>query len=256
MTFVRRICLVAWWLCLSAALTGVPVVSAAEHPQKEKYAYIIGASVSMGFNIFGRGYSPPLYALKQLGYPRDRIIKKTVVTGSFRRNFRWLKRKFETHPPSIVLGVDLFHHDVRQKQDISPKTYTYIDDMLKVLTTAGTPVIVGNTWTRYDNRATIDALNEYLESKQAEYPTLHFFPVYQIYDALTADDSSYRYEVDDVSIKLTKNLRGKLFLDVVHPNDRGARIFANMILKIINTKIGDSAPYYAVDDVVRLANRR
>ena len=149
-----------------AATQSLITVEDAQTPaqlQQGKYGYVIGASVSLGFNMFGRGYSPPLYALKQMGYPRNQIVKKTVITGSFRRNLRWLKRKFQTHPPAVVMGVDLFHHDVRQKSSISEKTYAYIDEILAVLTAANTPVIIGYTWTRYDNRDTIDELNAYLD---------------------------------------------------------------------------------------------
>ncbi len=224
------------------------IVDAAEMDE-DQYAYVIGASVSMGFNILGRGYSPPLYALENLGYPRDRVVKKTVITGSFRHKLKWLEQKFSSHPPSYIMGLDLFHHDVRQKNDISPRTYGYFDEMLELLAGSGAQVILGYTWTRYDNQATIDEMNAYLDDKRAAYPNLHFFPAHDVLDALSKPGHSFRYDVNGVRLSLTPDMRRKLLLDVVHPNDRGARLMANLLIDIANATADNPAPYYDVSDI-------
>ncbi len=222
----------------------------ADSAEEEQYAYVIGASVSMGFNILGRGYSPPLYALRNLGYPRDRVVKKTVITGSFRHKLKWLEEKFASHPPSYIMGLDLFHHDVRQKHEISPRTYSYFDEMLALLAGSGAQVILGYTWTRYDNQATIDEMNAYLDDKRETYPNLHFFPAHDVLDALSKPGHSYRYEVDGVHLSLTHDIRKKLLLDVVHPNDRGARLMANLLIDIANDAAQHTAaPYYDISDI-------
>ncbi len=227
----------------------------AETAERDRYAYVIGASVSMGFNVFGRGYSPPLYALKNLGYPRDRVVKKTVITGSFRHKLKWLRKKFASHPPAYVIGLDLFHHDVRLKHEINSRTYGYFDEMLGLLAESGVPVILGYTWTRYDNRPTIDEMNAYLDDKRETYPNLHFFPAHDVLDALSKPGHSYVYEVDGVRLPLTHDVRNKLLLDIVHPNDRGARLMANLLIDIANAAAEDQAPYYDVSDIERLLDR-
>ncbi len=224
-------------------------------PSEERYAYVIGASVSLGFNVFGKGYSPPLFALQQMGYERSQIVKETKVSGSFRNKFKWLKRKFETHPPSIVMGLDLFHHDLRQKNSIAPRTYAYVDEILQYFEDQNIPFIIGYTWTRYENRATIDEMNAYLTEQQEKYKNLHLFPVPDVFDALYFKDNTYEYDVGGVQFQMSKRLGRKLLLDVVHPNERGARVFANMLLDIVNSYSDPDYPYYPVDDIVALADR-
>ena len=245
-----------WAWILAGALLCTPSARAdSSTTQHDTYAYVVGASVSLGFNMLGRGYSPPLFALQQMGYPRDRIIKKTRVSGSFRSRLPWLKKQFATHPPSILMGLDLFHHDLRLKQEISPSTYAYVDEVLDLLEASGAPYILGSTWTRYDNRATIDEMNAYLTDKQAEYRNLHLFPAHEVFDALYFENQSYAYDINGIRFDLSRALGRKLLIDVVHPNRRGARVFANLLIDIANRVQDAEHPYYPVDDVVSLAAR-
>ncbi|MGV6806504.1 MAG: hypothetical protein ACWA5K_01205, partial [bacterium] len=142
----------------------------------QRHPYVIGASVSMGMNLFGRGHSPSLYALKQLGYEREIIVKKTVITGSFRRKFQWLRESFKDKPPEIVMAIDLFHHDTRAKDEIPEDTYRYMRDMIEFLCEPGVPVIIGTIWTRYENESTIAEVNQFLETEAGKHDNLHLFP--------------------------------------------------------------------------------
>ena len=225
----------------------VPFADAAE-PQP----YVIGASVSMGFNLFGRGHSPSVYTLEQMGYDKQQIIKKTVITGSFRRKYEWFKKSLSEHPASIILAIDVFHHDLRQKVSIPDDTYTYIESFLETLHQTGVPVIVGSIWTRYDNETTIDAFNIYLAEKIALYDNIYLLPVGQILDGLTKKDRQYSYDVDGVSLSLNKKVGRKFLVDIVHPNNRGARLMSNLIIQILNEQAGMQTPYYPVSDIVEL----
>ncbi|MEM7078951.1 MAG: SGNH/GDSL hydrolase family protein [Pseudomonadota bacterium] len=239
---------------LLVCLLGATLEGQAEET-RERYAYVIGASVSTGFNFFRPGYSPSLYALEKLGFPRERVVKKTVITGSFRRKYRWLQRKFQTHPPALIIGIDLFHHDLRKKPKVPRGVYAYAERMLNLLNTSGADVIVGYTWTRYNNRPTINTFNRYLNDQQHNYPNLAFFPVPGVYDALMGNTDPFRYNLDGVAIDISKRLRPKLLLDIVHPNDRGARVFANLLIDIANRSFGRRASFYDVTDVAAIARR-
>ena len=222
--------------------------SHAEDPQP----YVIGASVSMGFNLFGRGHSPSVYTLQKMGYAKQHIIKKTVITGSFRRKYEWLKKSLSEHPASIILAIDVFHHDLREKTSVPDDTYSYIENFLETLHHTGVPVIVGSVWTRYNNEATIDEFNIYLREKVALYDNIYLLPVGQILDGLTKKDRQYSYDVDGVSLSLNKKVGRKLLVDIVHPNNRGARLMSNLIIRILNEDAGMPTPYYEVNDIVEL----
>ena len=227
-------------------------------PEPQRFAYVIGASVSMGFNLnpFGSGHSPSLYVLSQMGYGKKQIVKKTVITGSFKRKFKWLRKKLKQRPPEIILGLDLFHHDVRKKDTIDEKTYTYFNELLALFAETEIPVVVGTTWTRFENEHTIDEMNNYLKQKQAEIPNLYLFPAGEILDGVTKEGGVYHYQVNGVDLTLTKEDSRHFLLDVVHPNNKGARLMGNVLIQVLNEEVGIEVPYYDISDVVEMLENK
>lgn len=220
------------------ALEDVP-----QAPTKARRPYVLGASVSMGF------FQPssPLMALEQMGYQRDEVIKTTTFLAPYERKFPWLKRSLRKHPASIVIALDLLHHDFRKEVVLEPEKLAYLNDLLKTLCTQSEWVLLGTTWSRYTDNAVQDLVNARLQRAQERYPNLLLFPVPEIYTAFYSTDpeEAFHYSVDGTTFAISAYNSTHLLGDDVHPNDLGARVFANLILQAFHEAWGEQRfPYF------------
>ena len=250
MVFLRSLERVVLTLILVSMTSFACAQDGNELESSQRYPYVIGASVSMGFNLFGKGHSPSLYALEKMGYERDYIVKKTVITGTFKRKMGWLEDSLAEKPPEVIFGIDLFHHNTEDRPEVPQSTYDYVDEILELLCESGVPVIVGDVWTRRGDDRYARQVSDYLYQQASERDNLFIFPAYDLMVAIKGEASPFMYAIDGEALAIDERRGKKLLLDIVHPNADGAKVMANIIINLMNTNTDSEINYYDVSYVV------